>query len=151
MKRHSLTIEGNGSGLDERRVDRSARLILRTGRVMRSFKVGELTSFKIHPGFADEHVVLELVDSNGRGSVESLPRGARVEIANETWSAGDLVSFTLQKDAEPPEVIRPYPEGTWLVHRRDNSTTRLENVASFEDLSTWISVDGIARPPEMAS
>jgi len=146
MKRHSVVIE-NGSGLDERRIDGRERLLLRKGRELRSFKVSELVYFKVHPAFNDEHVVLEMCDARG-GTWEQLPRGARIELGDESWAAGDLISFHLQKDPEPVEVTRPYAEGTWLVHHVSGATTHLEGVVRFESLSEYVWSDGgLAVPP----
>jgi hypothetical protein len=124
VKTHVLRIE-NGSGLEERKVDGQARLIIRAGPGrLESIPLKELDRAQLEEGFADEHFVLYLA-ARGRASYKTLPRGSRLELdtpdGTDSWPVSELVSFLLAPIPPKPQPEAPPLSRTWRVRRFDGS------------------------------
>ena len=110
MKTHTLSVVA-ASGDVQRKVDGATRILVKTGRTLESFKVGELDSLTIEP-------VLErmfVIDSHGRGRYQPLWPGSRVDVGEDRWPVAELASFRLELIPKPVELAAPLPSRIWEV------------------------------------
>ena len=103
-KTHTLTAVAAGGDV-QRKVDGAERVIVKTGKTLESFKVGELDSLTIEP-------VLErmcVIDRDGRGRYQPLWPGSRVDVGEDRWPVAELASFRLELIPKPVEAPTPLP------------------------------------------
>jgi len=109
-KTHTLVAVAAGGDV-QRKVDGAERVIIKTGRTLESFKVGELDSLTIEP-------VLErmlVIGRDGRGRYQPLWPGSRVDVGEDRWPVAELASFVLTLIPKPVELAAPLPSRIWEV------------------------------------
>lgn len=135
-KSHVLTVEIDGE-TRERKVDSLERLIVRSGRELRSWPVREVGRVEIAEAYADEHCALYMHRPGGTGAVwEQLPRGAVLELGDDRYPVSEIGSLILTEivKAEPPAAL--YSEGTYRLHLFDGTVQQILEVARLERVNS---------------
>jgi len=148
-KTHLLKVVA-GAETIEREVASTERLLWAERGDLRSWKVSGIDVFTVKPSLDREAMVLTM-SVDGRADIHRVEPGARVELGDAKWPVSQLASFELAPIPKPPEPVKPYKVGTFRVWFYDGSSSLLESVDRWEDLSDWVFVDGTAQPPEQVT
>jgi len=143
---HTLRVVA-GAEIVEREVRSDERLLWAERGDLRSWKVSGIDVFTVTPSLDKEAMVLTM-SVEGKADIHRIEPGARVELGDAKWPVSMLSSFELAPIPKPPEPVKPYRVGTYRVWFFDGTSSLLESVDRWEDMSDWVFKDGYAQPPE---
>ena len=122
-KTHQLVVR-DADGERERKVDHAARLLLKAGPDLLSWKVSELESVVFEPGYEGGGAVC-FVPKVGGGYWRRVAGTARLELGDERWQISDLAAFVLTRTPKPVEAPAP-PSRVFRIRYLDGREEVLE-------------------------